>query len=125
YVNFLWVCFTIAGLILFGIGPSTVAMFKIFREYWSNEDSDIRVFKTFWETFRHEFFKANGLSLLLIVIPYMLYVNLNFLELGNERLAVIIHYCVLVAAVVYGIMLIYIFPMYVHYDNKFFNYFKN
>ncbi|KRG11791.1 hypothetical protein ACA29_14620 [Lederbergia galactosidilytica] len=33
YVNALWICFTLLGLIIFGLGPSTVAMYTIFRHW--------------------------------------------------------------------------------------------
>ncbi|WP_130858782.1 YesL family protein [Gracilibacillus phocaeensis] len=125
YVNLLWLCFTLIGLILFGIGPSTVAMFKVFREYWMGEERDMLVFKTFKDTFKQEFWRANGLGILLMLIPYMLYINMNFLELNNQVLAEAVHILLILAASVYGMMLLYIFPMYVHYDNRLINYLKN
>lgn len=124
YVNFLWICFTLFGLVIFGFGPSTVAMFTIFRK-WSMGRSDIPVFLTFWRTFRKEFFKANAMGIVLLVIGYMLYINLNYLELNGEWISIISRYITLIISIIYGIMLIYIFPLYVHYENKFFSYFKN
>lgn len=124
YVNFLWLSFTLLGCILFGFGPSTVAMFTVFRE-WSRGRSDVPVFQTFWKTFRTEFLKGNALGLLLLVFGYMLYFNLQYLELPGEWLSIISKYVLLMAAFVYGIMLIFIFPVYVHYENKLFAYFKN
>ncbi|MDL4842304.1 YesL family protein [Aquibacillus rhizosphaerae] len=124
YVNALWVGFTAMGLVLFGFGPSTVAMFTVFRE-WSMGKSDVPVFTTFWNTFRKEFFKANGLGILIIAIAYMLYINFNYLEFQGEWLSFISRYFLFVATIIYGIMLIFIFPVYVHYENKFFIHFRN
>lgn len=124
YVNLLWIIFTLLGLVVFGIGPSTVAMYSVFR-HWSMGESDVPVFKTFWKSFRNEFFKANALAFVLVIIGYMLYVNLNFFELPNEWLSIIVRYIILIAFFFYIIILIYIFPIYVHYDNTFINYFKN
>lgn len=124
YVNFLWICFTLFGLVIFGIGPSTIAMFAVFRK-WSMGESDLPVFKTFWESFRKDFLKANVLGIILLALGSMLYVNLNFLELQGEWISIISRYVILIAAVIYMIMLIYIFPLYVHYENRFFVYFKN
>lgn len=123
YVNLLWVCFTLLGLIIFGFGPSTIAMFAVFRK-WSMGESDVPVFKTFWGSFRSDFFKANALGVILLVLAYMLYVNLNFLELQGAWINVISRYILLMIAVIYVIMFIYIFPLYVHYENRFFSYFK-
>ncbi|SFM43204.1 Uncharacterized membrane protein YesL [Gracilibacillus orientalis] len=124
YVNFLWVCFTLLGAIVFGIGPSTVAMFTIFRR-WSKGEEDIPAFKVFWQTFKKEFKRANGLGLLILLFTYMLYINFNFLQLDNEWMQQMIKNVLIIVSVVFGIMVAYIFPMYVHYDNKLYNYFKN
>ncbi|KRG12705.1 hypothetical protein ACA30_18170 [Virgibacillus soli] len=124
YVNALWICFTLLGLIIFGLGPSTVAMYTIFR-HWSMGRDDLPVFKTFWETFKREFLKANILGVILLMIAYMLYVNWNFLELDGEWITAFSQFILLVATVIYGVMLIYIFPIYVQYENKLFVYFKN
>lgn len=124
YVNALWICFTLLGLIIFGLGPSTVAMYAIFR-HWAMGRDDLPVFKTFWETFKSEFLKANILGVILLMIAYMLYVNWNFLELDGEWITAFSQFILLVATVIYGVMLIYIFPIYVQYENKLFVYFKN
>ncbi|MGP4042022.1 YesL family protein [Gracilibacillus sp. D59] len=124
YVNFLWVCFTLAGAIIFGFGPSTVAMFTIFRR-WSKGEEDIPAFKVFWQTYKKEFKRANGLGLLILLFTYMLYINFNFLQLDNEWMQQTIKNVLIFVSIVFGIMVIYIFPMYVHYDNKLYNYFKN
>jgi uncharacterized membrane protein YesL len=124
YVNFLWICFTLLGLIIFGFGPSTIAMFTVFRK-WSMGESDVPVFTTFWESFRKDFWKANALGLTLLILACMLYVNLNYLELQGEWVTVISRYILLITAAIYVVMLVYIFPLYVHYENKFFVYFKN
>ena len=124
YVNALWICFTLLGLIIFGLGPSTVAMYAIFR-HWAMGRDDLPVFKTFWETFKREFLKANILGVILLMIAYMLYVNWNFLELDGEWITAFSQFILLVATVIYGVMLIYIFPIYVQYENKPFVYFKN
>src|SRR5690625_4815944 len=124
YVNVLWVLFTLLGGIVLGFGPSTVAMFSVFRK-WSMGESDIPVFTTFWKTYREEFLRANALGWVLAIIGLMLYVNLNYIELENTWFSAIIHYAILIAALIYSIMLIFIFPLYFHYESRFITYFKN
>ncbi|GAA0307392.1 putative membrane protein YesL [Gracilibacillus halotolerans] len=124
YVNFLWICFTLLGGILFGIGPSTVAMFAVFRK-WSMGEGDMPAFKTFWSVYRKEFVKANVLGIILLLFGYMLYVNFNFLSLTDISGESFIRVMLIIATAVYVLMIIYIFPMFVHYENKIFGYFKN
>ena len=124
YVHFLWICFTLLGFIIFGIGPSTVAMFAVFRK-WSMGEGDLPTFKLFWTVYRNEFVKSNLLGVILFGFGYMLYVNFNFLTLTNETWESVVRVMLIVATMVYVLMLSYIFPMYVHYENSLFGYFKN
>lgn len=124
YVNLLWISFTLLGGILFGVGPSTVAMFAVFRK-WSMGEGDLPVFKFFWSIYRKEFLRANVLGLLLLIFGYMLYVNFNFLTLTNIVGESILRIFLIFASIVYVLSIIYIFPMFVHYENKMTGYFKN
>ncbi len=54
YVNILWGLFTLAGLVLFGFMPATVAMFTVIRK-WLMGETDIPVFKTFFASFKKRF----------------------------------------------------------------------
>ncbi len=74
---------------------------------------------------KKEFLRANAIGILLLVFGYMLYVNLNFLQLDREWLQQLMKTLFIVVTIVYGIMLLYIFPLYVHYENKLYLYFKN
>ncbi|UOQ86395.1 YesL family protein [Gracilibacillus salinarum] len=124
YVNFLWVCFTLAGAVIFGFGPSTVAMFTIFRR-WSQGEEDIPAFKVFWQTYKKEFIRANKLGIFILLFAYMLYINFHFLQIDNAAMQQVMEKVLLFVSAVLGLMVIYIFPMYVHYDNKLYNYVKN
>ncbi|RKL66224.1 hypothetical protein CR203_16865 [Salipaludibacillus neizhouensis] len=124
YVNFLWICFSLLGLIVFGLGPSTVAMYGVCRKYLMSE-SDIPVFKTFWNLYRTDFLKSNFLFWILFGLGYILYINLNFFTVDGEWIPLISTILLLLTTLIYSIMLIYIIPLFVHYNNSFFSYFKN
>jgi uncharacterized membrane protein YesL len=44
YLNLLWIMFSLAGLVVFGVMPSTIAMYTVTRR-WLTEDVDIPIFK--------------------------------------------------------------------------------
>lgn len=46
YVNFLWILFTLAGFIVFGFFPATIATFAVVRK-WIFDTTDIPIFTTF------------------------------------------------------------------------------
>ncbi|WP_084028990.1 YesL family protein [Bacillus sp. J33] len=60
YLNLLWIAFSLLGIVLFGFFPATAAMFSVVRK-WIMGETDVRVFKEFWQTYRKEFWKANRL----------------------------------------------------------------
>ena len=115
YVNLLWILFTVLGLGLFGIFPATVALFAVTRK-WVMGDHDIPIFSTFWHTYRKEFFKSTLLGFILFVIGYIIYVDLMYLPTGG--LYDFVRLGIVVCGFLYIIMMLYIFPIYVHFDWK-------
>jgi uncharacterized membrane protein YesL len=121
YLNILWILFTLVGAVVLGIVPSTVAMFAVARKTAMGEE-DIPVFKTFWRTYRTEFIRANGLGLLLTAIGLIWYFDLHFFRQFDGILFTILNYLMMMMGLVYFILLLYIFPVFVHYDLKIYQY---
>jgi uncharacterized membrane protein YesL len=121
YMNILWVLFTLLGGVVFGIIPSTVAMFAIARKTAMGEE-DIPVFKTFWGTYRSEFLRSNLLGLILTGIGLVWYFDLHFFRQFEGSIYTIMNYAMMMLGMVFFILLIYVFPVYVHYDLKLYQY---
>jgi uncharacterized membrane protein YesL len=121
YLNILWILFTLVGAVVLGIVPSTVAMFAVARKTAMGED-DIPVFKTFWQTYRSEFIRANGLGLLLTAIGLIWYFDLHFFRQYDGTFFTVLNYLMMMIGMVYFILLLYIFPVFVHYDLKIYQY---
>jgi uncharacterized membrane protein YesL len=121
YMNILWVLFTLLGGVVFGIIPSTVAMFAIARKTAMDEE-DIPVFKTFWGTYRSEFLRSNLLGLILTGIGLVWYFDLHFFRQFEGSIYTIMNYAMMMLGMVFFILLIYVFPVYVHYDLKLYQY---
>lgn len=121
YVNLLWILFTLLGLGVFGFMPATVGLFAVIRK-WVMGDKDIPVFATFWENYRTEFLKSNLLGLILFIIGYILYIDLVNLPSGG--IFTIFRIGLVVITILYAITLLYIFPIYVHYEWKIREYLK-
>ncbi|WP_088102056.1 YesL family protein [Halalkalibacter urbisdiaboli] len=124
YINILWVAFTLLGLIVFGFMPATAAMFAIIRK-WIMKDEDVPIFKTFWSYYKQDFVKVNLLGLSLAIIGYILYIDLQFLQTAAGSWIGILYIPVLVLSLVYYFMLLYIIPVFVHYELKLFQIIKN
>lgn len=123
YLNILWIMFTIIGLGLFGFFPATVSLFTIIRQLLLKEETSI--IKTFFQTYKREFFKANGVGLILFILAYILYMDLLFLDTIQNIFFYFFQIALIIVSILYLITLIYIFPVYVHFQLKFFQYFKH
>ena len=118
YINLLWIGFSLAGLIILGFFPATIAMFTIIRK-WLKGETEIPIFRTFWTTWKSEFFRSNGLGLLVAAVVGLIVFNLVFVELGNGLISVIQIpiYLFMFAAIM---TILYLFPVYVHFELKWF-----
>lgn len=123
YLNILWFLFTMIGLVLFGVFPATVSLFAVIRKLFLKED--LSVTKTFIQIYKEEFFKANGIGMILVLVAYILYMDFLFLDKIHAGLFTIFQIGLIIVSILYFITLIYIFPVYVHYQLKFIDYFKH
>ncbi|NGP44423.1 YesL family protein [Bacillaceae bacterium SIJ1] len=124
YVNILWICFTFLGLIVFGFGPSTAALFAVTRK-WVQGEHEIPVFKTFWSEYKNEFLRANILGVLLLVVGFILWADFRILNTQDTgSWGIFIQYFLIVATFIYLTMTLFFFPVFVHYDLKLFQYLK-
>lgn len=117
YVNLLWILFTIIGLGVLGIMPATAAMFAVVRKWLRGED-DFPIFIAYKDAYKEEFLKANLLGYVLAIIGYILYLDIQIMQLQEGLFFQFFTYLVIVIFVFYFITLIYAFPMFAHMDLK-------
>lgn len=115
YVNLLWIVFTLAGFGLLGFFPATIAMFSVCRK-WVMDEEDVPVFKTFIHFYKAEFRKGNLLGLCLLVMLYIFWVDYQILQTASSSHFQALGYVFFLLFVFYGAFLLFLFPMYVHYE---------
>ena len=124
YVNLLWFLFSIAGLIIFGFFPATVALFTIVRK-WILKETDLPIWRTFLTVFLKEFKNSNKLGLVFIFSGIFLVFDVFYIRTVEGVFQFILIIPLLIIAAVYLMVLLYIFPIYVHYEFKLKDYVKN
>jgi len=124
FVNVLWMFFSLLGLIIFGFFPATTAMFTIVRK-WLQSEADIPIFKTFWDTYKKDFFKSNGLGYILCIIGYVFYLDILIVKNASHQLLQLAFYPLSVIIILYVLTLLYIFPVFVHFETKLMHVLKN
>lgn len=120
----LWVVFSLCGGILLGIMPATVSLFTVMRKWMQGNEDNKSYASIYWTTFRKEFWKANGLGLILTMMGFLIYLNFSILRFSQGVMYWCLLILVIMASILYVILLIYIFPVYVHFENRFSRYFS-
>lgn len=124
YINFLWMGFSLAGLIVLGFFPATVAMFTIIRK-WLKGETEVPIFRTFWTTWKSEFFRSNGLGLLVAAVVGLIVFNLVFVEKSVTGFSSVIQIPIYLFMFAASMTILYLFPVYVHFELKWFQMVKN
>ncbi|RXS90458.1 YesL family protein [Geobacillus sp. PK12] len=124
YINILWILFTIIGFVLLGFAPATVALFTIVRKWLLFHDDDVPIFKTFIQTYKSEFWRANRIGLLLMAMAYVF--SIDVLYIGHLPAVWRFPFIAILPLVLifYTVALLYVFPLYVHYELRFWQYIK-
>ncbi|WP_053219944.1 YesL family protein [Virgibacillus senegalensis] len=113
-LNLLWVGFTLLGGVFFGLAPSTAAMYSVARKQMLTEEAPL--FRTFWMVYRKEFLRANGLVWLLAGIGSVWYFDLHFFRQFEGVFYSLMNYAMTMIGLIFIILLLYILPVFVHYD---------
>nr|WP_275580714.1 DUF624 domain-containing protein [Aquibacillus albus] len=123
YLNLLWVMFSLLGLLVLGLMPATAAMFSIHRKWYRGEE-DFNVFLNFWKYYKKGFLEANGIGFSLLLIGLFLYIDIQLLSSLSNWLGHLFLIILFVAFYIFIGVLIHIFPVYVHFNLTFLQYFK-
>jgi uncharacterized membrane protein YesL len=117
YLQCLWMVFTIAGLLVFGLFPSTMAMFAVSRK-WIRTGSDIPVFQSFWQAYKTEFVKTNILGWIFVGLGFIFFFYLRLFKGLDGVVFDVLFYITLMLSVVYVMNLLFLAPVLVHYQLK-------
>lgn len=121
FLHLLWIVFSLLGLVVFGIFPATAALFSIIHR-WFVDDYEVPIFRNFWVTYKKQFFKANGLGMILTVIGFFLYWDI---KISQHLIQSFYFHAVLLAVFfVFFVVVLYFFTILDRYELKFFQYFK-
>ncbi|WP_077620288.1 YesL family protein [Bacillus sinesaloumensis] len=122
-LNILWIVFTLLGLGIFGLFPATVAVFAVTRKWVMKEEP--KLFITFWDTYKKEFLKVNLLGYLLLFFGLFLYLDLHFFRSIENSFVDYLPFIYIPIVILYLFTVLYIFPVYVHFELKFIHIIKN
>lgn len=123
YINILWIVFSAIGGFLLGLAPSTLAMYSVIRK-WVMGEKEIAIFPLFWKSYKEEFFRSNTILLLLVLIGWVLYIDIEILKHISGIIFSILTIIVVSFIIIYIFVSLMIFPVLSHYQFKTLAYFK-
>ncbi|MFD2217124.1 YesL family protein [Metabacillus endolithicus] len=123
-LNVAWIFFSVLGLFVAGIFPSTAAMLSVARK-WILGEHDIKIFQTFKKIYRQEFATANILGWILTITGVILYVNFQLMKNSVSVFSIVTPFAFYLMVFFYMILLIWAFPMLVHYKATWRQHLKN
>ncbi|WP_066191527.1 MULTISPECIES: YesL family protein [Gracilibacillus] len=115
YLNMLWGLFTLAGLVVFGFSPATIAVYRV-QEKLIEEKHIPSIWKTFWQAYRSNFWSANKLGFVLTIIGGIIYFDLQFFIMMDHAWSYYAGILFYILSVWYMIMLLYIIPVSTSYS---------
>ncbi|WP_408011085.1 YesL family protein [Pseudalkalibacillus sp. A8] len=101
YVQILWILFTLAGLVIFGLFPATYALLKVTKQ--QTDTSATAIFHVFRQAYRNAFFPINKASIIWITMLILMSSNLLILPGAQPilKLVVISTICFLLLCIVH------------------------
>jgi len=124
YLNLIWILFSILGLFIFGFFPATTSMFAVIRK-WVMGELEIPIFKTFWSHYKRDFLKSNLLGLVLTLVGYFLFFDIRLVQQSQSGYMFFIYYFLLIIAFIYGLTILYVLPVFVHFELSVFKIIKS
>ena len=123
-LNFLWVIFMVAGGVVLGIMPSTVATFYILRK-WVQGNFDMPIFKTFKDIYKKEFINSNKCGSVFFALFAFLAFDLTILYKMEAMYSTVLYIIVMTVLFFVSISFMFFFPLYVYFEQSNKEYIKN
>jgi uncharacterized membrane protein YesL len=114
-LNVMWFAGCILGGVIFGWAPSTVALLTVIRNKIMKKEY-YGVLRSFWTTYKKEFVKSNILGVVCMLFLVIVSINKINFDLQPEGIFTILSVISTIARVLICGIILYMFPLYVHYN---------
>ncbi|WP_077624544.1 YesL family protein [Sediminibacillus massiliensis] len=123
-VNLLWIGTSLAGLLIAGVFPATAAALGVSRK-WLRGDKDFSIWKSFIGIYKKDFLSANVVGWIITIAGIILYVNFQILTGNQGEIPFIIPFAFYPVLFIYFLIVMWSFPLLVHYKAKCFHHIRN
>ncbi|MGI8384076.1 YesL family protein [Robertmurraya sp. P23] len=113
-LNVCWILFSVLGLFVAGLFPATAALLGVARK-WIMGDHEVKIWNTFKQIYRQEFAAANIIGWILSLAGAILFINYQLISTATGELGFVLPFAFYFLVFFYSILLIWAFPLLVHY----------
>lgn len=113
-LNLLFIFFSCAGLIIFGVSPAYSAMTIILKKLYAQQD--VAIIKTFYQLFKRELVASNKFGLLYNYIFILLFINFILAQTLPASLHTVAIGVITLCALIFFLSWLYVHPLYVSYE---------
>ncbi|WP_307323594.1 YesL family protein [Evansella vedderi] len=114
YLNILWVVFSLVGGVLFGIYPSTIALFSLMKT-WREGNSDKVCFQEYKRIFKSQFISGNRLGVYITILLGIMMLNGILLYFNQSTAKPLLFVLFIISFVLTVVLMLYVFPVYVYF----------
>lgn len=118
YLNFLWIVFSLVGIVFFGLAPATFALFTVMRKLMVEKKLDVKILSTFYHSYKKNFFSTNLRIWPLYVIGFILILDFRYLQITQGMAYNILFFVFVNALIIFLILSLYIFPVQIKYKQN-------
>ncbi|CAM3851690.1 YesL family protein [Alkalicoccus chagannorensis] len=124
YLHVLWILFTLAGGIVFGWMPATLAVYAVLRKLFTQKVQKITIFPLFWNEYKQNFLKKAFVGFIFLALTGILYVDFLFYQYMESFWGILFFIFVFLFAMVLTFLYVYFPPLYAHFNLRMKEYFK-
>ncbi|WP_187254560.1 YesL family protein [Alkalicoccus halolimnae] len=116
-LNVVWIGFSVAGLVVFGLFPATYALFVTARQ-WVRSGNEVPVVKPFLTIYKANFIRSNVCGWLLLSAGALLYMNYQVISQSEGAVPFPVVVAFLFVVSLYLLVLVTVVPVSVHFQEQ-------
>ena len=124
YLQCLWLVGTLAGGVILGLVPSTISLYASIRQLYLGE-MDLKLATYFIDYYKNTFKDSIVIGSLYTIAFIIVFSYLQFINATSDSSIAYLHILLYIAMIILFLIMMYIIPVYTHYDVKLIAIIKN
>ncbi len=121
-LNFLWIIYIFRGAIIFGLFPSTAALYAVAKSWVRGEEHEVKL-NLYTQYYRANFKNSNQIGWIALFMSYIIYLNMTIAPYLQSPIGKVLLYGLMIFFMILtGLLWLYCFPTIVTYKLPWYQY---